>query len=336
MGSDPLEGDPLEASLDGEGQPPFQTQALKDVIVHAIYHTTTPTQDFVIRWCGPVVAWLWLTQVSWSEGLQPLPQPLTRLPAGTTVVDQPSGYWNRLVLLARPRIASGDIDALPTSVRDSISTFSLTIMASVQQTAGSAPRSNFALTDVGIGYSALVRGQLTVVTVAQAHEVGLKLGLFDRMTLAENEKQLDTARIIARTPTLVMIDAPAFVLRGTEHQSYIMRHFIWVEPHTGRNAAMVWLVRREPSGTMQVDIAEPARWSSAGMREDRAIHVDGQQFNFLGIPNERAFALEQLPPGTPVVWTAEAQNWAGLPEYDVDSLRNLTAALNAMMRPTTP
>src|SRR5690606_4025225 len=127
----------------------------------------------------------------------------------------------------------------------------------------------------------------------------INLGLFARMLLIENEKQLNTAKIVTRTPTLMIIDAPAYVLRQGEHYECVMRHFIWVDPSTGRNAALVWLIDHDSAGEPIVDSEEAPRWAPAGMQEDRAIHVGGREFNAFGIPGKKAFAMESMPPGKP-------------------------------------
>ncbi len=263
---------------------------------------------------------------------------LPRIEAGTlvsmeAVSENASGRWNRVVLLARPRIASGDVGSLSAVIRSSVSDFVLTILASVekyQDPVAGEPR--FRLADVGVGYSTQVNGEMRAVTVADAKKVGVKLDLFTRMLLSENEKKLATATVTARTSTLMIVDTPAVMLRGAAHREFVMRHFIWVDPTTGRNAALVWLIDHDRTGKPVVDEVELPRWAPAGLQEDRAIHVDGNEFNFIGIPSERAFALEDLPPGKPVHWTAEARELAAKPGYHVDELRNLSLAFNAMLQ----
>ncbi len=253
---------------------------------------------------------------------------MSQIAAGTVVEDSITSRWNRVVLLARPRISSGDVDSLMPSVRNSVSEFVLTIMASIESTKDEASGElQYRLADVGVGYSAEVNGVLKVVTVNDAAKVGVDLGLFNRMILSENEKQLKTVTIIARTSTLMIIDAPAFVLRDGGHRAYTMRHFVWVDTRSGRNAALVWLIDRQ-SGRGKVEAAEPLRWATAGLQEDRAIHVDGREFNMLGIPNEKAFAIEQLPPGKSIPWTEQLKPLAALDTYSADALRALSAALN--------
>lgn len=263
---------------------------------------------------------------------------LSRIEAGTlvsadTTAGKSASHWNRVVLLARPRIASGDVESLSAAIRDSVSDFVLTILASVEEfqdpTVGQ-PR--YRLVDIGVGYSTQVDGEMRTVTVADAGKVGVNLGIFPRMLLAENEKKLATATITARTSTLMIIDTPAVVLRDAEHHEFVMRHFIWVEPTTGRNAALVWLIDHDQAGNPVVDTNEPPRWAPAGLQEDRAIHVDRKEFNFVGIPNDKAFAIEDLPPGKPIPWTAEARALAAKPSYQAEELRRLSLALNTMLQ----
>lgn len=276
-----------------------------------------------------------LSSSATAQGLVSTVRELQRIEAGTLIsAENTQSPWNRVVLLARPRIASGDVDSLPTAIRESVSDFVLTIMASVEEYADpNSAEPRFRLADVGLGYSTEVNGELRAVSVADAGKAGINLGLFARMLLIENEKQLKTAKVITRTSTLMIIDAPAYVLRDGEHYECVMRHFIWVEPTTGRNAALVWLIDQDSAGNPIVDLSESPRWAPAGLQEDRAIHVDGREFNMFGIPGKKAFAMESMPPGKPVAWTEEARSLAALPSYTVDTLRSLSAALNAMLQP---
>ncbi len=257
---------------------------------------------------------------------------MSHLSAGTSVKDSSSSRWNRVVLLARPRIASGDVESLPSMIRNSVADFVLTIMASVEERRDEATgESKYQLADVGVGYSTNVNGALKIVTVDDASKIGVELGFFTRMMLSENEKQLLTVRIVARNSAFMIIDAPVFMLQNGEHRQYIMRHFIWVDTRTGQNAALVWLIDRA-MGANVVESSEPLRWATAGVQEDRAIHVDGKEFNMLGIPNEKAFALERMPPGKPIAWTEKLKPLAALQNYSDESLRELSVALNEALQ----
>ena len=86
---------------------------------------------------------------------------------------------------------------------------------------------------------------------------------------------------------------------------------------------------------MQV-INEPMRVVTTGTVEDRGIHVDGSEF-MLGIPSERAFALESLPPGISVPWPTEHRivDLASKSSYDERQLLELSSTLNLAISAAT-
>ncbi|MEM8732782.1 MAG: hypothetical protein AAGG44_01075, partial [Planctomycetota bacterium] len=106
---------------------------------------------------------------------------VARIPAGTLVEDESAKRWNQVVLLARPRIASGDVDALPKSIRDSVSSFVLTILATVKQ---DDLTKKFKLEEVGAGYSTYINEQLKVITSDTQRRLGAGLGFVGSRMLA--------------------------------------------------------------------------------------------------------------------------------------------------------
>ena len=256
---------------------------------------------------------------------------LRRIEAGTLVDNPDAARWNSVVLLARPRIASGSVGAIPKSIRDTVSSFVLTIMVTVDSQSGDGPSGaiRYRLAELGVGYSMRVNGVLKIVTLEEHKSMGVRLGLIQRHMLAENEKQLATASLIAKTSTLLLFDAPALMLRNGVHTDLTMRHFVWVDPKSGRTSALIWLIDRNQGRPRVID--EPMRWVPSGTKEDRAIHVDGDEF-ILSIPTERAFALEKLPPGKDVPWTPAARTLAAQSSYETDALRQLTIALNQALQ----
>lgn len=266
------------------------------------------------------------------------PADLVRIEAGTPVENNSSARWNSIVMLARPRIASGDVNALPRSIQDTVSSFVLSILATIESEVDPATgQPKYRLREVGAGYAMDVDGQLQVVTLQDYSSMGLRLGLIQRQMLLENEKQLATAKIVARTSTLTMFDTPALVHKidrsgKSIHQDFVMRHFVWIDSRTGKSATLVWLMTKDSLNEWQV-VDEPMHLLPAGTKEDRRIHVDGDEFLF-GIPSERAFALEDLPLGAKIAWTTEAKQLASMQRYDMESLRALTESLSAAIQST--
>lgn len=257
-------------------------------------------------------------------------QRLSTIPSGTTIGDGTQA-WNRVVLLARPRVASGDVDAIASSIRDTVSTFTLCILASVEQdptSAPTAPRYRFA--DVGAGYAMDLDGEMKVVTSAGYRDAGAKLGFIQRRMLSTNEDQLETVKVLLRSPTIWIFDTPALIHSQGQHLDFVLRHFVWLDSTTGEPATLVWLLREKEEGDYAV-LKNPMRFVAAGTKEDRRIHVDGGEFT-LGIPSKKAFAIEGLPPGKDIAWNARAVSLAGRKQFTNTEFRDLAVSLNEAIR----
>lgn len=275
-----------------------------------------------------MLAILALSRPCIGQQMSPLPQ----IEAGTLVENAAQSRWNAVVLLARPVVSSGDKDSIPEVVQKMVPTFVLTILATVERYADAAAgKDRFRLAEVGVGFSTEVDGQLRVVTPDGAKKVGAELGFIQKRMLQENQKQLLTTRLIARTSTLLVFDVPTLMFREGEHEDFLTRHFVWIDSQTGKNGALVWLMKEDSDGRLSVS-NEPLRWIPRGMKEKRKVHVDKSLFLLGGIPTERAFALEDLPPGKPVQWTQAAASVAALPTYDEANLKKLTVELGKLLQ----
>jgi hypothetical protein len=81
----------------------------------------------------------------------------------------------------------------------------------------------------------------------------------------------------------------------------------------------------DDGGTTPVE--EPLRIIDGGTLEERPIHVDGRRFTF-GLPTKKAFAVEDLPPGKRVDWSATLRTAADVPTYSEKALDQLAAELD--------
>ncbi len=263
-----------------------------------------------------------------TTAAQPATQPVATLPAGTKVVSSnPNGRWNRLVLLATPKINSGDVDKLSESMRQAATQLALTIMATVKNKQSD---NTYELDELAVGYSMPIAGQQVVITSETQSSLGADLGFIQRRVLSQNEARLAKLKIIVQTTKLIIFDAPSLMHRDGKHRDYVTRHMMWIDAKTGSSATLVWLLGKNAAGQLRPAI-EPLRIVAAGTKEQRNVHVDGSAFT-LGFPTERAFALEQLPPGQNVSWTKELATIAILPSYDAAQLARLSNAINAAIR----
>ncbi len=257
-------------------------------------------------------------------------QPIAIVPPGTAVVDESAVRWNRAVLLATPRIASGDVSKLSEAVRNAVPKLTLTILASVQTTQADGGAQIYTLREIGVAYSAQADERLLTVSSDSAPRLGAKLDFYSRQMLSENEKQLASVKLVVHTATLAMFDAPAIMFRDGQHKDFITRHLVWIDANTGKMALVIWLLQTDREGNNASVAGASLQVVAPGTREDRKIHVDGRSF-FLGIPSARAFALEDLPPGIQVPWNDTARQLAAQSSYDEESIRALASALNAML-----
>jgi len=258
------------------------------------------------------------------------------------------------VLLAKPRISSGDTQSLAEFLRQSVSKYVLTILATVDVVpskqgsaeSGTAPSASvdgqgssaptpqrFRLSEVGVGHSVQVGSRWIVIRPDDYEAHGVRLSFFERQILAENQRQFSEIRTVARMSTLLMFDVPALILYDGKHQDFDMRHLVWIDSRTGRLFTLIWLLQSQSTregdqiGPAQVVATEPLCWWDGSQMEDRAIHVDQREFT-LGIPGKRAFALEKMPSGRAIEWSPSALQLAGLPSYDQASMRALLTAFN--------
>ncbi len=264
------------------------------------------------------------------------------LPAQTLVKNFSRGdvngkaVWNRLVLLATPKINSGDTEAVSPMVRDAATACSLTIMASVSNDRPEVHSIN----DIGLGYSVVAGGERTIVSSAGEDAASQSLGFIPRQVLRANEQQMVKVRLVAMSATLAVLDAPTVFHRKGKPKKYLTRHFLWINPETGEGQMMVWLLTptalkpTSPATKSQQHgvVSHPMRHVNWAEKETRRIHVDGSEFSFLGVPRELAFALEDLPPGTDHAWTRQAANLAGGQRYSPDTLQSLHLAILSILK----
>jgi hypothetical protein len=275
-------------------------------------------------WLGVAVVCVWL-----GGAIEILAQtPIVQITPGTTIdlsadVSQKQERWNLVVLLATPRISSGDTDKLNDVIRSSVSTLTLTILGTVRKT----DEGTYQLQEIGVGYSVPIGGKQTVINSESAFQLGAKLGFVANRMLKENEGRLPEVLQIVQASNMLMFDAPGLLFRDGKHQERITRHLCWIDPVTGKAATLVWLLAKQADGTSQVVQAEPLRLVPTATVEDRGIHVDGSQF-FLGIPNNQAFALEDLPPGTSIPWIEPLLPLASQDSFTQPELTELATYLN--------
>jgi len=259
------------------------------------------------------------------------PRRVQMIKPGTQIGDTPPQGWSHLVLLAKPRIGVGDVDAIPKSAIHFAGMFSFTILANVRSEGnGDAEKKRHFLERVAIGMATDVQGRNLIVTSDQTF--GADVGFIGRAVMRENDRILSSdMRQVARTRTMDVLDANAMMLRNNQHKQMVMRHVILVAPQTGQLTAFVWLLNRD-SGD-QYSLADNAiQMLPPQMHEDRVLSVDSRKFT-LGIPSNDAFALARLPQGTGVKYSKGLTTLAVLRRFTPETALNLEEELQTRYAP---
>jgi hypothetical protein len=273
---------------------------------------------------------------------EPLPA-IARIDSGTPARKRgDSQRWNRLVLLATPKISSGDVEAVSGTVKEAATATALTLMATVTNGSGPAnpePDSGraapYRLVEVGVGYSGRGEAGWVVIDSDTASRWKVPLGFIARQVLRTNEQRLSQLTVAGKTDQALVFDAPSVMHRRDRHRKYLTRHLLTIDPASGRGTLYVWLLvppRTEPDASPSKPhpiIDQPIRVASWGTTETRRIHVDEDHFSLFGIPGELAFALEDLPPGEDLTWTPPAARLGGLRVFSAAQLTTLVDALES-------
>ncbi|MEM6365006.1 MAG: pyruvate kinase, partial [Planctomycetota bacterium] len=218
----------------------------------------------------------------------------------------------------------GDISAVTDTVRYYAEIFNLVMLADARPD----NQGTHYLREVAIGFSMHIGDRNVVVTSDTQGQLGGDLSIIGRSVLSGNYDALSDLKQVARTPQTMLIDAPALMLRSGKHVKMIVRYFVWVDPGSGRIGTLAWLLDtagRFEGQSPTLQVLPPM------MMEDRVMHVDGEQFNFLGIPSPTAFALVQMPQGQAFPVTEAMRPLAGKPTYDPESYAKLVNAITAAL-----
>jgi hypothetical protein len=217
---------------------------------------------------------------------------VVRIAPGTPVGAKPPATWSHLVLKSLPRLASGDLDTLPSTAARTATLFRTVILADV----ASSPHrpGSYVLGRIGIGLSAPDRRGLDVVIApGRTAEVGIDLGLTDRMVLDLAEEQLSRGKLTAATSTFALYRGPAAMLAGSAHRDVEVCYAFLVDPERGGLRTFVWARDME-----ETDGPAPGRVVELPPNLVYDCRLDVKAKRLLGaLPVSWSFAMTGLPPG---------------------------------------
>ena len=218
---------------------------------------------------------------------------IPRLPPGTRVGSTPPAGWSQIILKTRPNVSSGDVEGVDAATMTAISKFCTTVVGRSEPDPENPGK--FRMGGYAAGLGARVGDDDVIITSKTAAEHGVELSTFEGIVFGKREEE-QLAQFVspAATRTMVVVDLPAFVLRGEDHVKAVIRYAALVDPQDGRIETLSWvldykadryafagnsLIHLEPNQTMN--------WE---------LHVDTDKYSF-GLPTAEAFAATTLPRG---------------------------------------
>jgi hypothetical protein len=225
--------------------------------------------------------------------LFPLPE-LEFLPSGTVVENGPPAGWSHLIIKSMPSLGSGDLGSLPSSAKATATLLRTAIVADVERADLNPPQ--FHLARVGLGLCVPFEGVDTVVESARPSKARDSLGMIDRQVLAHAEVELKQGRLLARTATFALFAGPSTLRVGSEHKRVLIHYALLVDPKRGGLETLVWSIRL---ASERGEGPESLTLIPTGLLFQCALDVSADWI--LGtVPYSWSFALNSLPPGTPV------------------------------------
>src|SRR5262249_554407 len=139
------------------------------------------------------------------------------VPPGTVIDKGPPKGWSHLIIKSQPRLTSGDIKQISDMAARMSSMLFTTMLANVQGERAANGQVTYRLTTVAVGMGTKVNGRDMVLSPDTHRKLGANLGLIGGTVFNKAFEKQQDLRVIARSPTLAVIDAPVALVRGDKH-----------------------------------------------------------------------------------------------------------------------
>jgi len=249
---------------------------------------------------------------------------LPRIPPGTPIADGPPAGWSHLVFKSRSELASGDLSAVPDWSAD-LTRVLFTAMVARVRPLQEGEKTSFRLEKVAIGLGTRIEGRDVIISSDTQEALGANLGPVKKMILSRGEDRLKSVLQVARTDTMIIVDAPQTMLTDSRHRIVIFRYVLLVHPGDGSLATVVWRINLGRDGGYQLDPGNAVRMRP-NLLATCPLHVDGREVT-AGIPSSMAFATTRLPVGEPVTTPGALRSVAGQKRFTVQVVGALETAV---------
>lgn len=211
---------------------------------------------------------------------------LYRLAPGGSVKDGPPKGWTARIIRSVPELATGDIESLPESSKQTATLLRTVIVADVRR----GP-SGFVLSRIGVGNAVPVGDRELITTTEGPAEALATLGTLEKLVLRLADSRLDEGRIVAATPTFALFRTPAVMILGGRHVDVDLSYAVLADAATGTLRTLAWASPTAAPSPPET-VVELDRDATYPIPLD--VRVNGR----LGpLPISWSFALPELPPG---------------------------------------
>lgn len=250
---------------------------------------------------------------------------------GTVIDKEPPKGWSHLIIKSHPRIGAGDVKSVSKSTMQLSSLLYTAIVANVEaEKAGNQTR--FRLTGAAVGLGTKVKDQDMIVSPEKQVELGANLKFLERLVLTKAQEKLQEVQVIARSDTMMLIDATGLLQRDGKHHAIILRYALLVDAATGKLETLLWVIDRDERGGYKGAVG-PMEWLPPGKMEDCVLHVDANEFTF-GVPSDNAFAMNKVPQGQKQIALADdLKPVAGRMRLTADMALQLETKLREAIKP---
>jgi hypothetical protein len=241
-----------------------------------------------------------LVNATWS--CDALPQPMPRIPAGTSFVKEPPPGWSHLILKVMPRYRPDGSSRVPAMLTQVINLFFFAFLAQVERT-DADPLGPFVLVRIGVGVGVSGEGTDRICAANEEGKLGEQDGLLFRGALRSAEKDIATARRMARTPNLWVFDTPVRVAYKQTGALITRRFAVYAGRQDGRLTTLFWELAQGPNDAYVPDETAVYRLPPGLIQEMPLVVNEGiaslvALFSIGGRPTSTPFSL-------PAEWRAE-------------------------------
>jgi hypothetical protein len=222
------------------------------------------------------------------------PRSIDLIAPGTVIEkDAPKG-WSHLILKSQPRAGTGDVKMIAKSTAQYAGLLFTAIVADVEP-GRLADSGRYRLAGLALGMGSRVNGKDIILSADKQASLGANFGFIERSILSQAHDKLRAVLVVARSDTMALFDAPNWLQRNGKHDNVILRYAVLVDPATGNLETLLWVIDRDGRGGYK-GTDGLVEWLAPAKQDDCVLHVDANEFT-LGIPSDRAFALERIPQG---------------------------------------